>query len=217
MADDAHASEAVRGKVAVEVLDDPGEDAGLEIGPGVVAAKAVDLDQDDLMVPGELRSDPVPHARAELERPGIRTTGLPLPIDRTEMWGSRSSAATATRGRRGMRQGRTSSRCSPRRRRGSMRKRAWQFSCFKGGRSDRFRAAPGGRARTPPRSAARTASAMRKASGSEGSYLPVSIALTLWRETSSRPARSCWLQLRSARSTFRRFSISSRLRQGSAC
>ena len=53
---------------------------------------------------------------------------------------------------------------------------------------------------------------MRKASGSDGSYLPVSIALTLWRDTSSRSARSCWLQLRSARSTRRRFSISSRRR-----
>src|SRR5690606_33105359 len=48
-------------------------------------------------------------------------------------------------------------------------------------------------------------SEMRKASGSEGSYLPVSIALTLWRETPSRTARSCWLQSRSARSTLRRF------------
>ena len=36
-------------------------------------------------------------------------------------------------------------------------------------------------------------SAMRKASGSEGSYLPVSIALTLCRETSRRLARSAWL------------------------
>src|SRR5205085_10278196 len=52
-------------------------------------------------------------------------------------------------------------------------------------------------------------SAIRKASGSEGSYLPVSIAFTLWRETSSRAARSCWLHARSARSTRRRFSISS--------
>ena len=47
--------------------------------------------------------------------------------------------------------------------------------------------------------------AMRKASGRLGSYLPVSIALTLWRETSSRSARSPWLQSRSARSTLRRF------------
>ena len=39
-------------------------------------------------------------------------------------------------------------------------------------------------------------SAMRKASGREGSYLPVSMALTLWRETPSRSARSLWLQLR---------------------
>ena len=38
-----------------------------------------------------------------------------------------------------------------------------------------------------------------------GSYLPVSMALTLWRETSRRAARSAWLQLRSARSTLRRF------------
>ena len=49
-------------------------------------------------------------------------------------------------------------------------------------------------------------SAMRKARGSEGSYLPVSIALTDWRDTSNRSARSPWLQSRSARRTFRRFS-----------
>src|SRR5690606_18489999 len=50
-------------------------------------------------------------------------------------------------------------------------------------------------------------SEIRKASGSEGSYLPVSIALTLWRETPSCPARSCWLQSRSARRPLRRFFI----------
>src|SRR4051794_19588782 len=50
---------------------------------------------------------------------------------------------------------------------------------------------------------------MRKASGSEGSYLPVSIALTLWRETSSRLARSCWLHARSVRSARRRLSMTS--------
>ena len=44
---------------------------------------------------------------------------------------------------------------------------------------------------------------MVKASGSEGSYRPVSIALTLCRDTPSRSARSCWLQPRSARSTLR--------------
>src|SRR5690242_3883040 len=48
-------------------------------------------------------------------------------------------------------------------------------------------------------------SAILKARGSEGSYRPVSIAFTLWRETSSRSARSPWLQSRSARSTLRRF------------
>src|ERR1035437_6487500 len=45
------------------------------------------------------------------------------------------------------------------------------------------------------------------ARGSEGSYLPVSIALTDWRETSSRSARSAWDQLRSARSTRSRLFI----------
>ena len=45
--------------------------------------------------------------------------------------------------------------------------------------------------------------------------MPVSIALTLWRETSIRSARSCWLQLRSARRRRRRFSISSRRRRAS--
>src|SRR6185295_14572177 len=46
---------------------------------------------------------------------------------------------------------------------------------------------------------------MRKASGRLGSYLPISIALTVWRETSSRWARSACVQSRSARKTFRRF------------
>src|ERR1700709_1506025 len=49
--------------------------------------------------------------------------------------------------------------------------------------------------------------AIRKASGRLGSYLPVSMALTLWRETSRRSARSAWLQSRSARRTFSRFFI----------
>src|SRR3546814_1257816 len=40
------------------------------------------------------------------------------------------------------------------------------------------------------------------ASGSEGSYFPVSIAFTACRETSSRSASSAWLQFRIARSTF---------------
>src|SRR5690606_25598054 len=41
-----------------------------------------------------------------------------------------------------------------------------------------------------------------KARGSEGSYLPVSIAFTAWRDTSRRWASSAWLQFRIARSTF---------------
>src|SRR4029078_9329903 len=56
-----------------------------------------------------------------------------------------------------------------------------------------------------------TNSAIRKASGSEGSYLPVSIALTLWRETSSRLARSCWLHARSRRRLRSRLSMTSKL------
>lgn len=48
---------------------------------------------------------------------------------------------------------------------------------------------------------------IRNASGSEGSYFPVSIALTLWREMPSRSARSAWDQLRSARRTLSRLFI----------
>src|SRR5262249_3298422 len=51
--------------------------------------------------------------------------------------------------------------------------------------------------------------AILKASGRLGSYLPVSIAVTVWRDTSRRSARSPWDQSRSARSTFRRFFIGS--------
>ena len=46
-----------------------------------------------------------------------------------------------------------------------------------------------------------------KASGSDGSCLPVSIALTAWRDTPIRPPSSAWLQPRSARSTRNRFRI----------
>ena len=43
------------------------------------------------------------------------------------------------------------------------------------------------------------------ANGRLGSYLPVSMALIVWRETSRRAARSAWVQSRSARSTLSRF------------
>src|SRR5688572_4304178 len=43
--------------------------------------------------------------------------------------------------------------------------------------------------------------AIVKASGRLGSYFSVSIALTVWRETPSRSARSAWDQSRSARRT----------------
>ncbi len=56
-------------------------------------------------------------------------------------------------------------------------------------------------------------SAMRKASGRLGSYLPVSMAFTLWRLTSSRSARSCWLHSRVARSTRKRFFMSALARR----
>ncbi len=43
--------------------------------------------------------------------------------------------------------------------------------------------------------------------GRDGSYLPVSIALTLWRETSSFSASSCWDHPSSARNAFSRLFI----------
>ena len=49
--------------------------------------------------------------------------------------------------------------------------------------------------------------AMAKASGRLGSYLPVSIALMVCRDTSSLSARSPWLQPRSVRSSRTRFFI----------
>ena len=57
------------------------------------------------------------------------------------------------------------------------------------------------------RSSSRTSGAMRKASSRLGSYLPVSMALIVWRETPNLPARSACDQSRSARSTFRRVFI----------
>src|SRR5689334_19658849 len=51
-------------------------------------------------------------------------------------------------------------------------------------------------------------SAMAKAKGSDGSYLPFSMAFTELRDTSSRLARSAWVQPRSALSTRMRFFIS---------
>ena len=54
--------------------------------------------------------------------------------------------------------------------------------------------------------------AILNASPSDGSCLPVSIALTAWRDTSSRPASSAWLQSRSARRTLRRFFMQHLLR-----
>jgi len=46
---------------------------------------------------------------------------------------------------------------------------------------------------------------MRKARGRLGSYLPVSMALTVWRETSSSSASRACVQSRSARKTLSRF------------
>src|SRR5262249_8649525 len=54
-------------------------------------------------------------------------------------------------------------------------------------------------------------SAILKASGSDGSYLPFSMALTELRETSSSLARSAWVQPFSARRTRMRFFIASPL------
>jgi hypothetical protein len=48
---------------------------------------------------------------------------------------------------------------------------------------------------------------MANASGRLGSYFPVSIAFTVWRDTLSRPAKSAWDHSRSARRTRRRFFI----------
>src|SRR5271170_6358514 len=53
--------------------------------------------------------------------------------------------------------------------------------------------------------------AMAKASGKLGSYFPVSIAFTVWRETLSWPAKSAWDHSRSARKTRSRFFIAHRL------
>src|SRR5579863_4570993 len=52
--------------------------------------------------------------------------------------------------------------------------------------------------------------AMAKARGRLGSYFPVSIALTVWRDTLSRPAKSAWDHSRSARKTRSRFFIAHR-------
>src|SRR3546814_16013755 len=52
------------------------------------------------------------------------------------------------------------------------------------------------------------ASAMRKASGSDGSNRPFSMALMELRETCTRSASSAWLQPFSARSTRMRFFMS---------
>ena len=48
--------------------------------------------------------------------------------------------------------------------------------------------------------------AILKANGKLGSYFPVSMALMVWRETSSRRARSACDQSRSARLTLSLFS-----------
>ncbi len=56
-----------------------------------------------------------------------------------------------------------------------------------------------------PRSARRRPLAILKARGRPGSLRPVSIALTVWRETPRRAARTACDQSRSARRTRRRF------------
>lgn len=54
-------------------------------------------------------------------------------------------------------------------------------------------------------------SAIRNARGKDGSYLPVSIALMLWRETPMLSASLAWDQPRSDRSFFRRLFTTSAL------
>ena len=46
-----------------------------------------------------------------------------------------------------------------------------------------------------------------KANGKDGSYLPFSMAMMVWRETPAFSARVCWLQPRSFRRSLRQFFI----------
>ena len=61
MPDDQRLLQLLRRDIAVEIGDDPIEHAGLEIGPGIVAAKAIDLHQDDTVLRGKRGRDAVPH------------------------------------------------------------------------------------------------------------------------------------------------------------